>query len=243
VRDTGIGIPPDKLGQLFQSFSQLDASTTREYGGTGLGLAISKRLAELMGGTMWAESDGVVGRGATFHFTIVSEVADEREASAEPQATSASDDRPLAVRLPLRILLTEDVAVNRKFALLALEDLGYTADVAVNGQEAVAATHQQPYDVILMDVQMPIVDGLEATRRIRTGQNRSARSYIIAMTANAMQGDRELCLEAGMDDYISKPVYMEELQAALERAGQSLTTAGASYQQRPAERFFPEDIG
>lgn len=359
VRDTGIGIQPDKLGRLFQAFSQIDPSTTREYGGTGLGLAISKRLAELMGGRMWAESEGP-GRGATFHFTMTAITAvstipnrwhsrqpaltgkrilivddsatnrrilslqtkawgmipveaaspgaalalldqgkrfdlgildvhmpemdgvelaaalcqqhqqnghhfplilltslgyenrpeleavecfaayltkpvkpsplydvliqalhesygDEAEQiAAAPQSPNYSITQLPASPLPLRILLAEDVAVNQKFALLALEEMGYTADVAANGLEVLEAMARQSYDIILMDVQMPVMDGLEATRRIRHFD--IEQPYIIAMTANAMQGDREMCLETGMDDYISKPVYLEELQAALARA-------------------------
>jgi CheY-like chemotaxis protein/HPt (histidine-containing phosphotransfer) domain-containing protein len=359
VKDTGIGIPPNKLDRLFQSFTQIDASTTRQYGGTGLGLAISKRLSELMGGTMWAESAGVPGGGATFHFTLRAEAAPapvrvylrsrrpelngkrilvvddhptnrriislqtqtwgmlpteaatpsealaligrgdpfdlaildmqlpEMDGAAlaaaictlrpmprlplimltslghdhhaevesvasfvayltkpvkpsqlydaiigaltiQPEADvaaieseaqrSVAEDTVLARQLPLRILLAEDVVVNQKFALLALEEIGYTADIAANGQEAVTAVQRQPYDVILMDVQMPVMDGLEATRRIRALS--MPQSYIIAMTANAMQGDREVCLQAGMDDYISKPVYLEELRMALQRAGE-----------------------
>ncbi len=360
VRDTGIGIQPDKLGRLFQAFSQIDPSTTREYGGTGLGLAISKRLAELMGGRMWAESEGP-GKGATFHFTITAVTAvspipnrwhsrqpalagkrilivddnatnrrilslqtkawgmipveaaspgaalallaqgkrfdlgildvhmpemdgvelaaalcqqhqqnghhfplilltslgyenrpeleavecfaayltkpvkpsplydvliqalhasccDEAEqiAAAPQLPNDPITPLPYDTPLPLRILLAEDVAVNQKFALLALEEMGHTADVAANGLEVLEAMARQSYDIILMDVQMPVMDGLEATRRIRSSG--MEQPYIIAMTANAMQGDREMCLEAGMDDYISKPVYLEELQSALARA-------------------------
>jgi CheY-like chemotaxis protein len=353
-----MGIRPEQLPQLFQSFGQLDPSTTRVYGGTGLGLAISRPLAELMGGAMWAESAGP-GRGATFSFRIDArptplpsrpylrqrrpELAGRRvlivddtptnrrilqlqlqtwgmrvveaatpgaaldlaaslpfdlaildmdlpemdgvalaealraalgdaappmlmltslgqtgtepcleifaaclskpvkpsqlydalvgifagalagSGGAEPLAEGAP--APLADRLPLRILVAEDVAVNQKFALLALEDLGYRADVVANGLEALTAVARQPYDVVLMDVQMPELDGLEATRRIHQlwGAQRDlptpVRPYIVAMTANALQGDREHCLEAGMDDYISKPVYLGELRATLERAG------------------------
>jgi CheY-like chemotaxis protein len=149
-------------------------------------------------------------------------------AGADPSAdclpprapATASTPTQLATRLPLRILLAEDVAVNQKFALLALEDLGYSADVAANGREVLAALQRQVYDVILMDVQMPELDGLEATRRIRREFGAERQPHIIAMTANAMQGDRELCLDAGMDDYVSKPVYLDELRAALERVGQ-----------------------
>jgi signal transduction histidine kinase/DNA-binding response OmpR family regulator len=359
VRDTGMGIAPERMGRLFKSFSQLDPSTTREYGGTGLGLAISKRLVELMGGRMWVESEGL-GQGTTFHFTLMAQAAavparshlsnprpelrgkrvlvvDDNKTNrhilclqaemwgmmprcvaspAEALAVLAEDDgfdlalldmylpemdglelavairqqagrealplvmltsvnrartieeaeaagfaafltkpvkpsqlydvlvgilagqgeseaRPmrveadglLAERHPLRILLVEDVAVNQKFALQALAQIGYQADVAANGLEALGAVGRQPYDVVLMDVQMPEMDGLEATRRIHQIWNHKLprlptpeRPRIIAMTANALQGDREMCLAAGMDDYISKPVYLEELYAALARA-------------------------
>jgi signal transduction histidine kinase/DNA-binding response OmpR family regulator len=354
VRDTGIGIPPERIGSLFQAFSQVDASTARKYGGTGLGLAVSKRLSEMMGGTMWVESEGVPGRGSTFHFTIRAipapgaVVADRRTgeqpelrgrrvlivddnatnrriltlqvqgwgmvpstaASPEealawvrqgdpfdlavldlqmpgmdglalgaelrrlrpaaalplvlltslggyagerdtglfaaalvkpirasalfdallhalsaaggrvpaPAAAGARLDRQMAERLPLRILVAEDNAVNQKLALRLLSQLGYRADVAGNGLEAIQAVERQPYDVVLMDVQMPEMDGLEATRQICARWPGGRRPRIIAMTANAMQGDREVCLEAGMDDYVSKPIRVEELVAALNRS-------------------------
>jgi signal transduction histidine kinase/CheY-like chemotaxis protein len=348
VRDTGIGLTPAGLGKLFQSFSQADSSTTRKYGGTGLGLAISKRLAELMGGTMRAESDGP-GRGSTFTFTIVAPLAQQaassrrefigeqpelahrrvlvvddnatnrkvlalqtakwgmrardtaspaealqwlesgeafdlaildmhmpemdglalarkiraagvglplvlfsslgrREAGdvdglfsaylakplrqsqlfdtlvnllthdAAPKIKAApgkpSMDPGMATRHPLRILLAEDNVVNQKLALRLLSQMGYRADVASNGIEAIESIERQPYDVVLMDVQMPEMDGLEATREIVRRHDRT-RPRIVAMTANAMQGDREQCLAAGMDDYITKPIRVDALVEAL----------------------------
>ncbi len=348
VKDTGIGIPPDKMERLFKSFSQVDASTTRKYGGTGLGLAISKRLSEIMGGKMWVESQ--VGVGSTFYFTISAVPASnypvEEENSNEEflgkrllivddnatnrkilslQAESwgmfscaissgikalelmnrgmefdlaildmqmpemdgvtlareirkhrdyenlplvmlsslckqeikqqsadinfaAILNKPLqqsqlhqvlmrvlnrklikvnpssispkptsetpVLNHKLRILLAEDNVVNQKVALLTLETLGYRAEVAGNGIEVLEALRRQPYDVVFMDVQMPEMDGLTATKEICKQWTKS-RPRIIAMTANAMQGDREKCLEAGMDDYISKPIRIEELQRAL----------------------------
>jgi len=348
VRDTGIGLSPTSTARLFQSFSQADSSTTRKYGGTGLGLAISKRLAELMGGTMWVESDGV-GHGSSFHFTISARRADlpagtrrsflgeqpaligkrvlvvddnatnrkilglqsarwglahretgepaealrwlqrgerfdlaildmhmpemdgvelaravraidptmplvlftslgRREALAESDGLFAAtlqkplrqsqlfdlmmtqlahaQDRPrpetpaklgidptLGARHPLRVLLAEDNLVNQKLALRLLQQMGYRADVASNGIEAIEAIERQRYDVILMDVQMPEMDGLEASRRIVRRWN--DRPRIVAMTANAMQGDREECLAAGMDDYVTKPIRVDALVRAL----------------------------
>ncbi|HUR61024.1 MAG TPA: response regulator [Candidatus Thermoplasmatota archaeon] len=353
VSDTGIGIPPERFDRLFQSFSQVDSSTTRNYGGTGLGLAISKRLVELMGGRIWAESRP--GAGSTFHFTVaadatalpeapaprlpafqphslegqrvlvvddnatnrrilrlqlrkwgmeVEEAADGSEAmqhlggppfalalldhqmpemdgielcqrlrtlfspaalpvliissiGTKPDGydkaglgiaafltkpvrqsqmldairnalagTSATPEppapRPAAPEGPrptgngLKVLLAEDNPVNQKVALKMLERLGLAADVAGNGEEAVAALQDKSYDVILMDVQMPKMDGLAATRRIRELAP-THRPFIIAMTADAMPGDRERCIAAGMDDYISKPVRLESLQAVLEK--------------------------
>jgi CheY-like chemotaxis protein len=210
VRDSGIGLSEEGLSRLFQSFSQADSSTTRKYGGTGLGLAISKRLAELMGGTMSAESAGP-GRGSTFRFSIRAPEA----AVPRPTPASAAIDPTMAARQPLRILLAEDNLVNQKLALRLLQQMGYSADVAVNGVQAIDAVARQPYDVVLMDVQMPEMDGLEASRRIVQHGPNGRRPRIVAMTANATQGDRELCLAAGMDDYLAKPIRVDQLIAAL----------------------------
>jgi len=351
VRDTGIGLTPEGMSRLFQSFSQADSSTTRKYGGTGLGLAISRRLAELMGGRMWAESDGP-GKGSTFRFTIRAPLAElpparsrdfvgtqpelqgrrllvvddnatnrrvlslqagkwgmvvretdspaealrwveqgeafdvaildmhmpemdglelaqrmkqlrpalprvlfsslgrregdvERVFSAhlakpvrqsqlfdtlvgllareaarrEPdRAAGPKIDATLAERHPLRILLAEDNAVNQKLALRILQQMGYRADLASNGLEAVESVGRQTYDVVLMDVQMPEMDGLEASRRITAKWPAGRRPRIVAMTANAMAGDREMCIDAGMDDYITKPIRVEQLVEALMQA-------------------------
>ncbi|HTL75698.1 MAG TPA: GAF domain-containing protein [Casimicrobiaceae bacterium] len=348
VRDTGIGLPAHAIGRLFQKFSQADASTTRKYGGTGLGLAISKRLAELMGGTMSAASDGP-GRGATFTFTISAPSAalpapgrreyigaqrelsgrrvlvvddnatnrrvlklqmakwgmvpadadapDEalhrvldghefdlaildmhmpqmsgvelarrlraarpalplvlftslgrKEAGAadglfnaylakplrqsqlfdtlvtllandvSPKAVAAARprlDAGMAERHPLRILIAEDNVVNQKLALRLLQQMGYRADIASNGIEAIESIERQPYDIVLMDVQMPEMDGLDAAREINRRWPDGTRPRIVAMTANAMQGDREACLAAGMDDYVTKPIRVEALIEAL----------------------------
>jgi len=359
VRDTGIGIPVDRLARLFKSFSQADASTTRNYGGTGLGLAISKRLVELMGGKMWVES--VPQKGSTFHFTVPLCAAPEAQRSTldgpQPQLTDLRllivDDNPtncriltlqtskwgmkprgahsasqalewlragenfdlaildmqmpvmdglmlaseirklpgtvrmplvlltsmgmhhdnpdfaraafascltkpikptqlfevlvrvisggkpakqppaqtkldptLASRLPLRVLLCDDNVVNQKVALRLLQQMGYRADLAGNGVEALAALDKQPYDLVFMDVMMPEMDGLQATTAIRERQRQRVQHphykssmIIVAMTANAMQGDRDKCLAAGMDDYLAKPVRPEDIRIIVERWG------------------------
>ena len=352
VRDTGIGIPQERMDRLFQAFSQVDASTTRRYGGTGLGLAISKRLAEMMGGRIWVESE--VGKGSTFHFTI--EVEENPNATAqvpqgrEPQlagrrllivddnatnrqlltlqaeswgmlpistpggaealerlktgetfdiavldiqmpemdgmtlaaeirrlrdrealpllalssigrreletsgeyfeafltkpikqsqlynvlvsvlsGAGAPPEKPLdaprfdptfAQRYPLRILVAEDSAVNQKLIVTLLARMGYRADVAADGKEALDALRRQRYDAVLMDVQMPEMDGLEATRRIRAQWTDEKRPRIVALTANAMYEDRAACLDAGMDDYLAKPIQIRELEEALRRSGE-----------------------
>jgi CheY-like chemotaxis protein len=213
VRDTGIGIPPDRFNRLFQPFSQVDTSTARRYGGTGLGLVISKRLSELMGGTMWVES--AVGRGSTFHVTMTVEAAPAAVARADLRGEQPRLDPEMAARLPLRILLAEDNTVNQKLVRRLLGQMGYQADVAGNGLEALAALERQHYDVVLMDVQMPEMDGLEASRQICRRWPPPERPRLIALTANAMHGDRELCLEAGMDGYIGKPIRIDDLVGAL----------------------------
>ena len=351
VSDTGIGIPQDRMDRLFQSFSQVDSSTTRKYGGTGLGLVISKRITELMGGEMWVESQENVG--SIFHFTIRAQSAqlartnklvdlpqlkDKRLLIVDDNATNrrilslqaqswkmiplefanplealktiqrgdvydvavldmhmpemdgvtlsneirkagsslplimltslgwrdpgdtahfsafltkpvkqsglfnaiistlsaqtadikhtapaeTTFDANLAKHYPLKILLAEDNAVNQKLAIRMLERMGYRVDVAANGIETLEALKRQRYDLILMDVQMPEMDGLDATRFIRNKLPPKMQPYIIAMTANAMQGDREICIAAGMNDYVSKPIQLKELQGALTMAGQTI---------------------
>ena len=207
IKDTGIGIPENRMSQLFRSFSQVDASTTRKYGGTGLGLAISKRLAELMGGKIWFESE--VGEGSIFHFTIVEEASTNKQVVSRIEDQQSTISPCYGLPRPMRILLAEDNEVNQMVALKMLEKIGYQADVAANGQEVLQALERQDYDLILMDVQMPEMDGLETSKKIRKQWPNGPK--IIAMTAYALEGDRERCLEAGMDDYIAKPVKMNEL--------------------------------
>jgi PAS domain S-box-containing protein len=374
VRDTGIGIPADRIDRLFRSFSQVDASTTRQYGGTGLGLAISKRLCEMMGGTMWAESEP--GKGSAFHFTIraasasgapqqpvaaelsgkrllivddnaasrevvarharawgmvpretgssaqalewirrgdpldvaildmqmpemdgvtlareirrrrdaeglplvmlttLARRAEDREArrefaavvtkpikasqlydavatavgaptASERPASTPERERRAAARAQLRILLAEDNELNRRLALRLLDKLGYGAEVVVNGLEALEELRRRPYDVVLMDVEMPEMDGLEAARRIHREWTAAERPRIIAMTANAMQGDRETCLAAGMDDYVSKPVDLDALAEALSRCARRAVLDPKALERlgsTPSDREFTAEL-
>jgi len=207
VEDTGIGIPLEKRQAIFDDFSQVDATVARKYGGTGLGLAISARLAALMGGTIKVES--VMGQGSAFHFRCRFPVAaTQEEAVAAPEAGLALP--------PLEILLTEDNRVNQRLAVALLEKRGHRVTVAANGLEALEWQHKIPFDAVLMDVQMPEMDGHEATRQWRRAEAGLGRHVpIIAMTANAMQGDRERCLEAGMDAFLSKPMNAQELFSVL----------------------------
>ncbi len=228
VRDTGIGIAADRMDRLFRPFSQADSSTSRLYGGTGLGLAICHRLAQGLGGRIWVESEP--GKGSTFWFTIRCRVvgADLPQTPRESEGAGKSAGSGLS---PLRILVAEDNVVNQKVALLLLERLGYAADVAADGEETLAALRRQRYDVILMDVQMPGMDGLEAARRIRDEWPAEERPRIIAVTASALREDRETCLSAGMDDYLSKPVLLEDLRLAL-----CQLTAGTASEPYPVKR-------
>ena len=381
VRDTGIGIPPDRMDRLFKSFSQADASTTRQYGGTGLGLAISKRLVELMGGRMWVES--VPEQGSTFHFVVPFHSSPEaaRFALKGPQPQLADlrvlivDDNPtnrriltlqtgkwgmipcgaqsgaqalewlrqgesfdvalidmqmpamdglmlareiralpgallmplilltsagvradnpalasvafascltkpikpvqlheallrvisgtqpaakktaiptnidvtLADRLPLRVLICDDNLINQKVALRLLQQVGYKADVANNGQEAIEALERQPYDLIFMDVQMPVMDGMIATQMIRQRQQEKSRFpnfkspiIIVAMTASAMPGDREKCLAGSMDDYLAKPVRLEDVRCVIERWGAIATSPSEPPDKTATDTAIPK---
>ena len=217
VRDTGIGIEADRLSQLFQPFEQGDASMSRRFGGTGLGLAISKRLVELMDGRLWGESR--VGAGSTFGLELPLRAAAVPAPAKAPARTGAAPQRPGG---DLRLLIAEDNPVNQRVASRMLQRLGYKADVVDNGRLAVEATGREAYDVVLMDVQMPELDGLEATRTIKARPGTTP--WIIALTAHALEDDRRQCLAAGMNDFLSKPVQLAELTAALERVPKPTTT-------------------
>ncbi|HXB35648.1 MAG TPA: ATP-binding protein, partial [Puia sp.] len=220
VRDTGIGIPAEKIDLLFKPFSQVDSSTTRKYGGTGLGLAISEKLVLLMGGQITVQSRE--GEGTIFTFTI------RTRAGVLKLSLSSREQRVMskafAEAFPFRILVAEDNVINRQLILHILGNLGYEPACVENGREAVEVVGRAGYDLILMDVQMPEMDGLEATKIIRRQGYR--QPVIIALTANAMQGDREECLTAGMDDYICKPVRLDELMELLEKWGTQRRKAG-----------------
>jgi CheY-like chemotaxis protein/HPt (histidine-containing phosphotransfer) domain-containing protein len=227
VSDTGIGIPRHKQQAIFQAFAQADGSTTRKYGGTGLGLAISSQLVEVMGGRIWVESEE--GQGSTFHFTSGFGLApaDHAGLASEQSETvcGSANSKPAATEpgpehLPqwrLHLLLAEDNEVNQKLVTWMLTELGHSVVVAANGCEALEMLGRERFDAVLMDVQMPEMNGFEATRHIRERERRQGGHIpIIAMTALAMDGDRQRCLEAGMDGYLSKPVPATELQKILD---------------------------
>ena len=222
ITDSGIGISPETQARLFQAFTQADGSTTRRYGGTGLGLAICKELVEKMGGDIGVESSS--GAGSTFWFTVELPKQPKGGAAIVSQGTrdvrvrepkASLDHSGEAVR-PQRVLVAEDNAINQFLATAQLKKLGYAADTVTNGVEVLEAFSRIPYDIILMDCQMPALDGYETTRQLRSRGGH--QPVIIAMTANAMEGDRELCLAAGMDSYISKPMRIADLKLALAEA-------------------------
>ena len=213
VEDTGIGISPEQQEQLFQPFTQADTSTTRRYGGTGLGLTISRRIVELMGGEIGLES--VLGQGSTFWFYVPLKIAPETEDffAAEvsmPTSNTVSVDSLQQVR----ILVVEDYPDNRDLILFMLETLGYKADSVTNGREAVERLSEQEYEIILMDCQMPELDGYQATKIIR---QQKRHTTIVGLTAHAMYGDRQKCLDAGMDDYLTKPINLNDLEMTIQK--------------------------
>jgi len=231
IKDTGVGIPAHLMERIFQPFMQGDASTTRQYGGTGLGLSISRRLCDMMGGKLWVHSGSHTGgdppqdwqsptphrEGTVFYVLLPLEIDVEMNVSVPKPVPPANTTRNL------KLLLAEDNLVNQKVATKLLARLGYSTRVVNNGVEALQVLAEETFDVVFLDVQMPEMDGLTAAKHIKT--NHAHPPYLIAMTANAMQGDREECLAAGMDDYVSKPIRLEDLQAALDRAASSFDRA------------------
>jgi signal transduction histidine kinase/ActR/RegA family two-component response regulator len=215
VQDTGVGIPPEKQAGIFDAFTQADSSVTRQYGGTGLGLAICKRLVELMGGQIGVYSQP--GQGSCFWFEVPLPVIQENapeETTAQPSGSALNSHELDGVR----VLLVEDNPVNQKVAIRMLQKLGCVVELAENGQQALEKLERASYDIVLMDMQMPVMDGLTATRLLRQREQQTGHhQVVIALTANAMQTDRELCLEAGMDDYLSKPLTLDALQVMLLR--------------------------
>ena len=233
VRDTGIGISKSDRNKLFRSFSQVDSSSTRTYGGTGLGLAICQQLVQLMGGEIHVKSK--LGAGSLFWFTalfaVPTEILQEKKRpKTAPSLPSTAPKRsrkkspktvppvpPSPTPKKAKILVVEDTRINQKVILNQLKLLGYTAECANNGREAVDRLNDRDFDIVLMDCQMPVLDGYAATQLLRQREGNDRHTTIIGVTAYAMRGDREKCLAAGMDDYLSKPVAMEDLQETLER--------------------------
>lgn len=233
VADTGIGIPEEKHGHVFESFTQADGSTTRQYGGTGLGLPISKQIVELMGGRIWLES--APGQGSNFYFTACFHLPEGAQpqrpgrnislcfaSDSKARAAAAGQHSGAATMVALRVLLAEDNAVNQRLARSIIEKAGHSVTIVSTGAEAIEALSAGRFDVVLMDVQMPVLDGIEATARIRSGEVQGADSTvpIVALTAHAMPGDRERFMRSGMDDYISKPFKQKELLSCLQWAAQ-----------------------
>lgn len=225
VTDTGIGMSTEVIQKLFRPFTQADMSTTRRFGGTGLGLSICKRLVEMMGGNLGVESEE--GKGSTFWFEIPLKLAEEPDAlptitmlgediSTLPMSHIPSSTQPIEMTAK-QVLLVEDNPINQKIALIMLTKLGIQADVAHDGEQAVNSSLEKNYDVILMDCQMPIMDGFAATQAIRNNDdNINQRTPIIALTANAFENDKQRCLGAGMDDFLSKPVTLDNLRDKIE---------------------------
>jgi signal transduction histidine kinase/CheY-like chemotaxis protein len=211
IKDTGHGISRENIHRLFKSFTQLDASRTRQHGGTGLGLAISKKLVEALGGEIWFESE--LNKGAEFYFTIQAKETSNQDSTVE--APSRVVEAPVEDSHSPRTLVVEDNLLNQKVITKILEKINLKTDIASNGKEALEMLDSSNYNLIFMDMEMPVMDGLEATRQIRKNLPSERQPIIIAMTANAFMEDRERCLEAGMNDFISKPISIDKIKSML----------------------------
>ncbi len=211
VKDTGIGIPQDKMNEIFEPFVQVERTLSLKRDGVGLGLAITRNLVELMGGTIWAES--IPGQGTTFSFRIPAETIPGKQLYFGRMDSGIASESLSGLK-PMRILVAEDNPSNQRVLVEMLKRLGYRPDAVADGREVVQALERQDYDLVLMDIKMPEMDGITATQVIRKLRPENGPK-IVAITAFALEGDREKCLEAGMDDYISKPVKMEELAEVL----------------------------
>ncbi len=249
VSDTGIGMNDEQMKRLFTSFSQADASTFGQYGGSGLGLSISARLSSMMGGRIWAES--TPGKGSVFNFTIKAGMADEEQArqfteqgrkTFSPGETS-NEFENLSIQFPMNILVAEDNLVNQKLALTMLDKLGYKADVANHGKEAVEMAAAADYDLILMDVQMPVMDGMAAAAAIQESHKNRKTPAIVAMTAMAMEGDRENIIASGMNDYLSKPISVSSLKNVIINSGKNLFRDLQSDETTPLKSSPDNDTG
>ncbi|MBF0474892.1 MAG: response regulator [Deltaproteobacteria bacterium] len=232
VTDTGIGIPANQIEKIFDPFTQVDASTRRKYGGTGLGLSICKKLVELMGGRIWVKSTEVVG--STFYFTACFGLAHDSNSLLK-----GKEEGQTVSLCPLRILLAEDDFLNQRFAIEVLRSQGHSVEVAVDGKEVINKLTTKPFDLILMDISMPDMDGIEVTKVIRgsTSNLFDSKIPIIAQTAHALKGDREKFLEAGMDGYITKPIDIDELSAVIRQVTPDfiLKDCEKKDEDRPAE--------
>ncbi|WP_445228439.1 ATP-binding response regulator [Cyanothece sp. BG0011] len=215
VEDTGIGIDPAKQDSLFQPFVQADTSTTRQFGGTGLGLTICRRIVQCMNGEIGLNS--TVGDGSTFWLKIPFALGDGSRRTQTGERNDPDQDLSATAPTSVRILLVEDYEDNRILMLMLLETLGYQADWVTNGQEFLDKTEEQEYDIVFLDCQMPVLDGYEAIKRFRQREEPGSHTVVIGLTAHAMEGDRQKCLDAGMDDYLSKPIIMENLANLLEK--------------------------
>jgi two-component system, sensor histidine kinase len=220
IRDTGIGIPKELAGKLFEPFSQLDSSNTRKFGGTGLGLAISRKLIRLMGGDIWLEDNELPGAKFMFTVKLMRAVSEEQTGSIDSGNGEGQRDKEAA---DMKILIAEDNIVNQKVLLKMLSNLGFTADIANTGIEVLDCLERRSYDLIFMDIQMPEMDGIEATRKIRQLIPPDKRPKVIAVTANAFQSDKDKYIAAGVDDYISKPIRLEQLKSVLSGQRKSIS--------------------